>query len=397
MNKMIFILLLSISFLYSSENNSFSDAFKNGNIRGNLTLFSYNIDTENEENAYANSVGGFLKYTTDEKNTLFASARFHQSSAIGSDKNREKTALFNNDKNASNLTALSEAFVAYHKNGRTFKAGNLMLETPLMNDDTTRIVPWSYQGFAFTSEVFKDIKIQLNYITQIREHTSDEYIKESASGEFDGGISMLGITYEGLNNFTFQTYFYNAPKLYDILVTQIDYKYVTENDYLFCLGLQYFKSGNGGKYNNAEGNNGGDDIDLIALKAGVDGPNYNLTLNYSQNFGYSGIVKGFGGLSKVYTTSMVANGRGNYKPETWMLKSLYELESNTFGHTELAIWLTHTKVKDARGNDFNAFYSHLRHYFTPKTSIFLRFEAIDYTNGNKNDVNYLRLITAYNF
>lgn len=395
--RLTIIFVLTIHFFVLQASDTISNAFKNGAVLGNLTLFSYNIDNKNRENAYATALGGFLKYTTDNTNPLFASVRFHQSSPIGPDKNREQTQLFDNDDDASSLTALSEAFIAYRNKDRVLKAGNLMLNTPMMNNDTTRIVPWSYQGLSFTSERLADTKLQFNYITQIRENTSSEYKKESASGSFDNGISMLGVTYEGIEEFSLQSYYYYAPELYSTFIGQIDHKHLVGDEYLFCSGIQYFKSGNGGEYNNRTSRNGGDDIDLLALKFGVDANKWNLTLHYSQNFGLSGIVKGYGGLAKVFTTSMVANGRGNFKPETWLLKSRFDIDPFQYGQTEFALWLTHTRVKDSRGDDFNAYYSHIRHYFNADTSFYLRFEAIDYQNEHKNDVNYLRLIASYNF
>lgn len=395
--RYLLIFCFFLQSLFAEDSNLISNAFTKGSILGNLTLFSYNIDTKNEENAYATALGGFLKYSTDESNPLFASARFHQSSSLGPNQNKEKTQLFNNDKNATNLTALSEAFFAYRYKSRVFKVGNMMLNTPMMNDDTTRIVPWSYQGATFTSERLADTKIQMYHITQIRENTSDEYKKESASGKFENGISMLGLTYEGIDEISLQSYYYHAPELYNTFIAQIDYRHVASEDFLFCYGVQYFQSSDGGKYNDSLSRNGGDDINLLAFKAGIDGPKYNVTLNYSQNFGLSGIVKGYGGLAKVYTTSMVANGRGNFKPETWMLKTRFDVDPFEYGQSEFAVWLTNTRVHDSRGEDFDAFYSHIRHYFNTDTSLFLRFEAIDYHDTVKNDVNYLRLIAAFNF
>jgi len=397
MTRTVLLFFLCLYSVSTHAQDTISEAFTNGTVLGNLTLFSYNIDRKNLENAYATSLGGFLKYTTDQKNKLFGSVRFHQSSPIGSNKNKEQTQLFNNENNGSSLTALSEAFIAYKNNNHILKAGNMMLNTPMMNDDTTRIVPWSYRGFSFTSEQFTDTRIQLNYITQIRSHTSDEYDKHSASGEFEDGISMLGLIYEGIEKLSLQSYYYHAPDLYSTFIAQVDYQDVRDSDYLFCAGAQYFNSGEGGKYNHRTSRNGGDDINLIALKAGIDGPQYNFTLNYSRNFGISGIVKGYGGLSKVFTTSMVANGRGNYKPETWMLKSRFDIDPFEYGQSEFAIWLTSTRVHDSRGDDFNAYYTHLRHYFNADTSVYIRFEAIDYLNEYKEDVNYLRLIASYDF
>ena len=394
MHTMTLLLLISVHSVQGED--AFSNAFANGKVQGNATLFFYNIDKKEQENAYATALGGFLKYTTDDSKPLSASVRFHQSSPVGPNRNPEATALFNNDKNASSLTAVSEAFVAYRYKDRMLKIGNMMLSTPMMNDDTTRIVPWSYQGFALISETLANTKVQLNYITQIRENTSADYTKQSASGEFEHGITMLAITYEGLKDISLQSYYYHAPELYSTFIGQIDYQQVTGDEYLFCAGLQYFKSGKGGKYNDRYSSYGGDDIDLLALKFGVDGDNWNVTLNYSQNFGLSGIVKGYGGLAKVYTTSMVANGRGNFKPETWMLHSRFDIDPLPYGQSEFALWLTNTRVHDEKGNDFNAYYTHLRHYFDADTSVYMRFEAIDYLN-DKTDVNYLRLIASYDF
>ncbi len=391
--KWIIGVLLLLSSVYADNNRTLSNVFSRGSVQGNLTLFSYNIDKQNEENAYATALGGFLQYRTDDSLPIFASARFYNSSPIGPYKNKEQTRLFQED--GSSLTALAESYLAYRYKKRVLKAGNFMLQTPMMNDDTTRIVPWSYQGVAFTSEAIVDTKVQINYITQIRSHTSDTYEKQSASGEFDKGITMLGLTYEGIDELAVEMYYYHAPELYSTFISKVDYKHVTQENYLLCLGIQYFNSAQGGKYNDREGKNGGDDINLLALKAGIDGPFYNLTLNYSQNFGLSGIVQAYGGLAKVYTTSMVANGRGNYKPETWMLKSHIDLDIFDLHESEFAIWLTNTRVKDSRGDDFDAFYAHYHEYFTHNASIYIRFENINYKN--KNDVSYLRIIAAYNF
>lgn len=395
--KFFLLFTFLVLYLHAQKESALSQAFTNANILGNITLFSYNIDTKNTENSYATALGGFLKCTTDQKNPFFASIAFYQSSSVGPNQNKARTALFNNDQNASNLTVLGESFLSYKTKENLFKVGNMRLYTPMMNDDTTRIVPWSYQGAAFTSELFSQTKVQLYHISQIRNHTSGNYKKESASGKFDKGINMFGLTNESFTGFSLQGYYYHAPDLYSTAIAQIDYNHVESEDFLFCLGLQYFKSGKGGKYNDRENLNGGDNIKLLALKAGIDGPQYSITLNYSQNFGISGIVKGYGGLSKVYTTSMVANGRGNYKPETWMLKSRFDVDPFNYGQSEFAIWLTNTRVHDNRGNNFDAFYSHIRHYFNAGTSLYLRFEAIDYHNSPTNDVNYLRLIASYDF
>ncbi len=374
--------------------SSIVKAFENGAMHGQIKLFSYDIEKETDEDAYANAIGGHLKYSTDTTQVIYGTVRFHTSQPVGYSHNPEDTALFQNDGKA--LTANSEAFIGWNGEERVLKVGRLMINTPMMNDDTTRIVPWSYQGIAYTGKAIPDTKVQLYHISQIRSYTSDEYIKESASGEIGSGITMLGVYYDGLDTIDLKSFYYYAPDLYSTFIAQADYKLVLDDENLFCMNIQYFKSGNGGKYVQTENKNGGDDIDLLALKVGYDAEDWRISLNYSQNFGISGIVKGYGGLSKVFTTSMIANGRGNYKPETWMLKTEYDLPYGKWGQSELAFTYTNTRTKDSRGDDFDAYYLHWKHRFRIDSSLYVRYENLEYKN-DKSDANYLRIIASYQF
>ena len=388
-----FLPLLFIPVLLTAE-SGIAEVFSKGAVHGQIKLFSYDIDKASDEDAYANAVGGYLKYSTDTNRSIYGTVRFHTSQPVGYSKNREDTALFKDNGDA--LTVNSEAYIGWRGTHRALKVGNLMLNTPMMNDDRTRIVPWSYQGAAYTGEAIPHAKVQLNYIRQIRSYTSDEYTKESASGEIGSGITMFGLQYDGIKDLDIQSYYYYAPDLYSTFIAQADYKLILDKDNMICVGIQYFNSGNGGQYAETENKNGGDDIDLLAIKAGFHAEDWLVSLNYSQNFGISGIVKGYGGLAKVFTTSMIANGRGNYKPETWMLKTEYEFPVGNWGQSDVALTLTNTRVKDSRGDDFDAYYMHWKHRFNVATSLFVRFENMDYKN-EKSDAKYLRVIAAYDF
>lgn len=396
LNYRLKLWLLCLFSVTLTADSKIEQAFSKGNVDAQLQLFYYDIDKKTENDAYATALGGYIKYTTDTKNPLFASIRFHTSNPVGGNLNKAHTSLFNNDNNAQALTTISESFLAYKTNNRIMRIGNVMLKTPMMNDDTTRIVPWSYQGFTYTGQSIKDMEVQLYHIRAIRSFTSDTYKQESASGKFgDSGISMFSLHYNGINSLKTQAFYYYAPELYSTFVAQADYELSVSNNALFCAGLQYFKSGNGGKYAVRENKNGGDDINLLALKTSVDMDDWTISINYSQNFGLSGIVKGYGGLAKVYTTSMVANGRGNYKPETWMIKSVYNLPLNSY-NSEIAFRYTNTRVHDSRGDGFNAYYLHFKHYISKEASIYLRYENLQYTN-NTSDGAYFRAIATYKF
>lgn len=388
------LILFSLPLLLNAL--SLDEAIKQGALQGSAKLYYYGIDKKEAADSHATSLGGSMQYTTATWNDLFARAGVHTSNAIGSRENPASTYLFNNDNDGRAFTVLSESFIGYRRNQRVLKAGNFRLNTPMMNDDTTRIVPWSYRGIAFTSTPRGGVRLQLNHITHMRSYVSDQYTKESASGHIDNGITMLGIHYDPIQELSLFGFYYRAPHLYDSIVLQSDYKHPLSESLMFCTGLQYFKSTNGGEYAVTESASGGDDIDLIAWRLSAETDHWDIGVNYSRNFGLSGIVKGYGGSAKVYTTSMIANGRGNYQPETWMFNLQYDFPSFAWGNSDIALRYTDTDVHDSRGNAFNAYYLHWRHYFNSDTSLYARYERMDYENATP-DGEYLRIIATYEF
>ncbi len=395
MLKFIIIICLSATILLSES--KIDEIFKKSNIDAQMQLLYYSINkTNNNDDAYATALGGYLKYTTDSYYNIFISTRFHTSNSVGGNHNKMKTSMFNNDKNGDALNVNSELYIAYKTSSGVIKAGNMILNTPMMNEDTTRIVPWSYQGITYTDNITKDLKAQIYHINAIRSNTSSNYKKESASGEIgDSGVTLFALKYTGIPKTHILSFYYYAPELYSTFVGQIDYEYISDFDTLVCFGLQYFKSGNGGKYVDSNSKYGGDNIDLIALRMILYSKNWEVSLNYSQNYGESGVVKGYGGLAKVYTSSMIANGRGNFKPETWMIKSAYDLPFSS-QDSEVAIRLTKTQFHEVEGDNFTAYYLHFKHFFNTNTSLYLRYENINYS-ANKNDAQYFRAIAKYRF
>ena len=386
--------------------NSIEEAFTNGKVSGELKYFYHHIERAVSDNTFANALGGNLKYSTDTAMPIFATAAFHTSQPIfGRSDSQKGIALFEGDTD-DQLTAISEAYMGWHDSKNQIIVGDFRLDTPMMNDDTTRIVPFSYQGAAITSSQIPDIKVELNYITQIREMNSDDYSRDDIPGLGNignAGITMLGLTYSGISGLKLKSYYYYAPDYYSTFVAQSDYVYTIDESSRLLIGAQYFNSGNGGEFAPvATANNGGPDIDLIAFQAGYVLDTWITTLNYSQNFGLSGIVRGYGGLAQVYTTSMLANGRGNNKPETWMLKTNYTLPATSWGKTDFGMHLTHTRTKELDGYDFDALYLHVKQNFTKNDYLFVRYETFDYKDKvgqskPKENLTAFRLILSHKF
>ena len=393
--RLILCLFLPVT-LFSSEHPTLKEAIQNGSVQGSLKLYYYDIHDAAGADSYAASLGGHLQYTTRNWHEMYVRVAAHSSNAVGPKLNPRATFLFNNDNDGKSFTALSESFLGYRRNQRVLKAGNFRLNTPMMNDDKSRVVPWSYRGVAFVSTPRQGFRMLLNHITHTRSYTSDQYTRASASGTIENGITMAGIQYDPVPELSLFGFYYHAPGLYDTGVMQVDYKYPVDEDLIFCMGAQYFKSGNGGRYAVTDSVRGGDDIDLIGLRASLETETINIALNYSRNYGISGMTKGYGGSAKVYTTSMIMSGRGNYKPEAWMVDLRYELPMTAWGHSELAAHYTTASVHDERGTPFDAYYAHLRHFINTDSSVYFRYETVDYSDTTPN-ADFFRIIASYEF
>lgn len=393
----LFSLLFPISMIFHSSlcAETIRDAFLNAQINGNIQLYYYDIHKPESSDAYATAAGGYLKFTTQNWYDLYFQTSFHTSHMLGPRLNERATSLFNNDTNQS-LDVLSEVFIGYRRNQRVLKIGTFRLNTPMMNDDTTRIVPWSYRGISFTSTPRNGLRFMLNHVTHVRTNISKEYTDESASGTIDEGISMLGVQYDATSELSLFGFYYYAPGLYNTAVIQADYKHPISQNLMFCMSGQYFNSHDGGAHAISTARNGGDDIDLVGAKASVEMESLDLGVRYSRNFGESGVLKGYGGNAKVFTSSMIANGRGNGKPEALMLTLRYDLPSTTFGHTELGLKYTQIEHHDPTANDYNAYYAHFRYYMTTDFNIYARYERLTYDDA-ASDGDYFRLISRFEF
>jgi hypothetical protein len=279
------------------------------------------------------------------------------------------------------LTAVSESYLAYNTKETFLKVGNFLLNTPLMNSSAGRIVPWSYQGASFVIKNLFKSSIQLNYINKMRKYTSDKYTDQSLAGKIDDGIAMFGFKHHPIEPLDVHIYYYNAPSLYDSSFVQIDYKdNFLNNDLLFCVGFQNLKT-----YDKQ-------DVDLIGMRTGIFTDYLDMTLNYTKNKGVDK-ADAYGGLSKIYTASMIANGRGEDKPETWMLKTNLFFELIDKHNTEFSVWLADIKSKSTQ---YKSYYGHIKHVTNYFAKFYIRYEFKDYEDKTK-DTQYFRFITSFDF
>ncbi len=247
-----------------------------------------------------------------------------------------------------------------------------------------------------TSKVLPHSELTFDYTSKIYPTDPNRYVKEPSTKKIEEGTTTFGIDYKGIENLTLQSHYYYDPSLYGILITQAQYYKQVCDDYLFTTGTQYFRSVKDGEqaFVDQAGEYGG--IDFLALQTALEGERWGIDLNYSRNYGLSGIKNSYRGIASTFTSSMIGGGHGSYQPQTWMLKSRYTLPTSLLGKNELAMWLSSTRTNDDRGDEYDSYYLHLKHTIKNKTSVFLRYESMDYLSGKEN-VDYLKIFAGYVF
>lgn len=398
--RAVFALAFAVAAAQEPDENLFSPYPHFGHIDGKFQLFHYGIDSDDEaKRARATALGGSMRYRTPKLYRFGMTLEYSGSHALGAVENPQLTELFKAGTDERRLDVLSEGHLSYQNATTYFRLGPQRLDTPLLNGDDTRIVPWSYEAASMTYAFAGKNKLFIAAVSRIRAMTSAHYEKESASGPIAQGLYLLGWHNRMVDNHTLHAYYYYVPELYDALYLQYDYDRPVNDALLLCFGVQHIGTfRNGGEDSHAlrEAASGGDDVRLLAVRLGMDYEASNVQLAYSENFGSSGINNGYGGLSRVYTSSMVANGRKQYEPRTWSLKARHEIYQRGPMISEVALQLTDTDYRDERGEDFFAWYAHSKLRFDKDTSLFVRYEHMDYA-GISGVREYLRVIAEYRF
>lgn len=365
-----------------------------GELKTHIELFHYSIDNQKGEDSRATVLGGYLKYTSKPLYDFGFTVKHYTSHLLLEGKNPEVTCL--TDFAGEDLNPLSELYLYYKNDTFSTKIGRQELNTPLINNDTTRLIPFSYTGITSRYTFREDSYLSLGYITRFRFNNCESYTTMTPSGEAGNGVSFLGFNTR-FGEVKHQWYYYHAPGLYDALHLQVESKtsYSQEREILYGVQAVYTFS-NGPSENISNHANGGSNVKLLAAKLGLASDDFSYVASLSYNFGEDGINRGYGGLSSLYTTSMITNGKKDGHPFAKSLKVKYKYyTSKEKKEYSSSLYLTNVTYPESDYNTINALYFDHMFKFRPREYIFFRFEK-QWIENEPNKM-YFRLISAYEF
>ena len=391
MIKKSFFFLLMLIPLFGE--NSFKHLLEGGVAEGSLYALYYDRTSDTEGAEYtAAAVGGSLAYTSPKESGMYISARLQSTNLTGARNNPALSCLVGPDEKS--VDVLSEAYIGMIDGNHLLRIGRQQLDTPLLNGDTTRVVPYTYNGVSYQWSGSEKSRAVLGKVNEIKTLESRFFDSSSASGELDDGVWYLGLEDRRASGLGYILYYYQAPLLYDALFMEIDDSYDVDGVQIFS-GIQYIKT-----YENGDGENidpereeGGADVALAAARLGFKAGTYGLIVAHSQNSGQDGIGRAYGGEAELFTTTMITDGIHRGSPKTTSVRLKYDwtpLASSRviYNVTDYGVD-THDKVVNSATNDYRSFYVDLKYEMPGDTLVYFQYEQLD-KEAKQTDLNEFR-------
>lgn len=371
------ILLVAILFVadqvYASE-ETLADFWRDSTFSGDLRTYYFTRNYGNESappNQTAFAMGGMLQYLSPSFFDGFrVGAAYYLSSplGLGSDERERVDTTLPGDKAVS---VLGQAYLQYQNTWALLRAGNILIQTPWLNEDDTRMVPATYQGIIGIFNPFKtkDFSVTALRTFKFKGRTANSFddlnLYNFALSKFTAtnkGALAVGGRYNP-DNLNAQVWFY---QFYDIArLFYVDVTRTFKTDYGFdpIIGGQYVRERGDGDNLLAPIGGGAANADAYGLLAGVKVGNASFTLGYNWMpirtgaYGQGNLISPYTGSDPLYTSSMIISIFNEGPGSAIKAKVTYQaLEKKLLLAASFAKYYTQPVIADTTETDFDVKY-----------------------------------------
>jgi len=261
--KYLLLFLALTSSLFSVD--SLESWFSEGSVKGNVKYYYIQTNVEKLDgdtvNAYANSIGGQLSYTTADWAgfstgvTLMTTNGFLlpsdssevESSILSRDNGVRLDGAARGDTASESFSVLGEVFVQYNYKDITALYGRKVITTPLVNAKEVRMLPSAVQG-GFLDYKVDSLTFGASYLTDFKQRTSDRFINivehalgvntELITGSKNGEVIVIDVAYKGENTRA-QVYNYYADDFMNSFYADVSFKNKINSDWSYNAAAQY--------------------------------------------------------------------------------------------------------------------------------------------------------------
>lgn len=286
-----------------------SSMFTEGKVSGQVRMFSidrtYQGSAGTTTHRNGTTLGGHLKFETDDYEGLSLGTAFYTVNRIASSPTLEPSIVGANN---SNYDILGEAFVQYTRGNTTFKGGRQKLDTPLAGSDDARTLCNLFEGYVLINTDIPNTTIVAGHITKFAQGTFGRVYDASANqpnallavtagysavdtrnqagsfvnmgtyalGRSTDGVSVASVTYTGIKDLKVQLWDYYAHDILNAIYGELNYS-VSLDSMSAYVGAQFIQE-------NEVGDKLAGTVDGLygAAKVGVKVGGFNVYAAYSQ-------------------------------------------------------------------------------------------------------------------
>jgi hypothetical protein len=253
----LIIFINPILFAQDTEQNTSSidspkknpwDAITSGKLIKHIRSYYMNRHFDEPLTQESFALGGWLGYETAAWYGLSATVLGYTSQGLGlNDKDKSGAGLLGDEQDG--ITVLGQAYGQLKTENILIRLYRQALDTPFINGDDYRMVPYLYEAYTLQTTLIKKVQIFVSQITKIKGWTDTAFRSMS---EFAGisdsndGVTAAGAVYNPKDNLTIQAWNYYCYNFMNAAFAQIDYDWKFTDKVDLQLSAQGFYQANAG-------------------------------------------------------------------------------------------------------------------------------------------------------
>ncbi len=233
------VFLICAYTLNISAQTQLIDIFKDGVVSGQIdsTYIQQNFQNATDTNNYATALGGKLKYETASFEGFNAAVAFYTSQdinfATGDRSKVKQNSELSSDKGS--YTQAAEAYINYGYEGFNLRAGRQVIDTPLADSDSIRIIQNTFEAYiaTYTNDA---LTFQAGKLVSWQGYDAgleNGFTPVGKQGAWLGSASFSN------NLFDASAWFYNVTDFSNLFYTDAGTHIHVNNDVLLHVRAQY--------------------------------------------------------------------------------------------------------------------------------------------------------------
>lgn len=323
-NKRTLILAMALASTQTYAAENFSDAFKQGQLKGQIKSYYFDEDYDSNDNADNNiwANGGYVSYKTERFKGLSFGTTFQTSHVTSIDDPADK---FKKTMNARG-SVMSESYLSFQFGNTNFKGGRQYLSLPLIKGSGSRLIKESFEAYEITNTDLPKTLVSFAKVNKYQTRT-DKVTKNTNAATFynddvqrgdvggfydigtDGALSFY-LKNNSIENLNLQAHYVDF--IDEVKDVYIDATYRFETKFKPFIAAQYY----GSNYDESAR----EDSKLLGYKAGVSIDGYNLHAAYTTVDDEGSVIRGIGEAATAsFTNSSQTSGNYHAGTDSWQI------------------------------------------------------------------------------